>query len=399
VSQPPVEISTVSAAPSHRPIRARAALAVVLILSLVGLIIVFRVRAPSVKNVRTLAVADLPALAWRESYGSEEEKVGRLLDARWPEIEREADRLRSKPAALVHFAAPLWRIAYTLGKGKEVAVWLKTALDSNTPMDASDEALAAAHVCFELGIETFEVRQETLPTYYIIPYGERSHAAAVRSGDRWLIAHSLRAMGFAEAAGRELSYDKYRARYAESYAIFKELEDERGMALVETSYASGYSSEASVEAPQHRYREGAYWAVKAYMRWQRIGNSWGMGFSARLLQQKLAHMKRPETGKDLPVYYDVNNSSIAPLTEERRRVTAQGRLNEAGRLLASLAMALMETGQTDRALRELHGAMWREFAESNISLLRRLLKEFGEIPSSQAEKDRLMDALRTIAAQ
>ncbi len=393
-------VSTVVVAPGHRPIRARVALAAVLIISLVGLLIAFSLRTPSVNNVRTLGVADLPALAWRESYGPEEEKVGQLLLARWPEIEREVDRLRSKPAALVHFAAPLWRIAYTLGKGKEVAGWLKAALDSNTPMDAADEALAAANVCFELGIETHEVKQETLPTFYIIPYGERSHAAAVRSGDRWLIAHSLRAMGFAEAAGREPMYKKYRARYADSHAIFKDLEDERGMALVETSYASGYSGEANlVETPQTRYRECAHWAAKAYMRWERIGNSWGMGFTARLLQQKLAHLKRPVDGKDLHSYLDVNNSAIAPLAAERTRVTTQGRLHEAGRLLASLAMALIETEKTGRALRDLHDAIPREFAEENINLLSGPLAEYGDFPSSQAARRRLLDALRSIAAR
>jgi len=395
-SQPAVVVSTVVAAPGHRLILARITLAVVLIISLVGLIMAFSLRTPSVKNVRTLGVADLPALAWRESYGPEEEKVGRLLLARWSEIDREADRLRSKPAALIHFAAPLWRIAYTLGKGKEVAGWLKAALDSNTPMDAADEALAAANVAFELGIETHEVTQDTVPTFHIIPYGERSHAAAVRSGDRWLIAHSLRAMGFAEAAGREPMYDKYRARYADSYAIFKELEDERGMALIETSYASGFSGEWIV-VPQYRYRESAGWAVKAYMRWQRIGNSWGMGFTARLLQQSLANMMRPATGNHLQIYLDVNNNAIAPLTAERRRVTAQGRHSEAGRFLASLAMTLIETGRTVQALRELHDAIPREFADGNISLLRKPLAEYGDSHSNQPARRRLLDALRSIS--
>lgn len=392
-----VEVSTIVAVRGHRLIRSIVALAAVSIISLAGLFIAFRSPTPSRNIVRKLAVADLPALAWREAYGPEEEKVGQLLKSRWSEIEREADRLRSKPADLIHFAAPLWRVAYTLGKGKEVASWLKAALDSNTPMDAADEALAAANVCFELGIETHEVAQETVPTFYIIPYGKRSHTAAVRSGDRWLIAHSLRAMGFAEAAGRELSYDKYRARYAESYSIFEELEDERGMALVETSYASGFSGEMSLEVPQSRCREGALWAVKAYSRWERIGNSWGMGFSARLLQQKLAHMKRPPTGKELQNYLYVNWAAIAPLTAERERVTQQGKLYEAGRLLASLAIAQIETEKTDQALRTLHDAIRREFGEENASLLNTALTAYGELPGGHAARRSLLDALRIIA--
>jgi hypothetical protein len=287
-----------------------------------------------------------------------------------------------------------------LGKGKEVAGWLKVALDSNTPMDAADEALAAANVCFELGIETHEVTHDTLATFHIVPYGERSHAAALRSGDRWLVAHSLRAMGFAEAAGREPAYGKYRARYSASYDIFKELEDERGMALIETSYASGYSGESGlVETPQSRYREGALWASKAYARWQRIGNSWGMGFTARLLQQKLEHLKRPAAGKDLGSYLNVNKAAFAPLEAERRRIKQQGRLNEAGRFLASLVVTLIETDQSDLALDMLNEGFPREFADINATLLSVPLAEYQETHGSQAARRRLIDTLRGISVR
>lgn len=342
-------------------------------------------QAPST-DLRKLPLSQLSAIAWRESYGPDEEKIGEVVLARWPEIRQEAARLHSRPAELAAFAAPLWRMSFVLGKDQELSGWLKQALDSGAPMKPADEALAAAGVTFTAAIPDATGEFDIKPSSPM-PYARRAQVAAHRTGDPWLIAHCLRALGFVEASGgRESTYDLYRSRYAEAYRIYQQLRDLRGMALVETSYASGYGVDGTF---QGRCRERVHWALKAWWHWQEIGNSWGIGFSARLLQQVLAWWDHPNEDSDAAI------SAITVFETMKQRMLSRGALESAGKFTASQALLLVQRDSNEEASRLLREVLGSEMGSRRLDL-GECLDRFERSRYSDPSRRELIKLLRSI---
>ncbi|HSI72265.1 MAG TPA: BTAD domain-containing putative transcriptional regulator [Fimbriimonas sp.] len=324
---------------------------------------------------------DLCIAARLEAYGPNEEALGKAVLARWPEIQAEADRLKSDPAALADFASPLWRSAYTLSRGNEVGEWLRQALTSKA-LPPATEAFAAANLAFQLNIDSRATFGRDLV------FARRSHSAAIKSGDPWLIAHCLRSRGFAERTTRDRHLlEQGRLHYDQAYAAFRELRDLRGIALMETCYATGGAAGEDYLTPD--YYACALWSAKAYHSWVAVGNAWGENFSAAQLRERLVSMN--DITRDRKLCVDAESI----FERQAARVMAVGSWQESKSYRCWQAILLIQLGETGKAVKCL-----KSLYEGEQNLVE---SEWGLVMAYEAEptnirlRTRLLEDLRQLA--